>query len=310
MMILSSSLFSISNKKVEKLIATDQLNEAEKIIPSLKKFEQYYFTGLIENLKGNPEKAYFIMEKALKLKDDDPDILYKTAKFLLSTDNSKDANLPSGKEKVDKTFDFLKKGYKLNPKHKGLIFHLALEYQIVPWFYGGDDDETEKILSDTYKFDEEYSDLCKLRLFFFGGDMDDAGSFGEKCIEKYSLNPNFYFLTARSYFMRNMNDKGFEVLDRGISKIESTKLLSYYGNYSVKKKLNYDKGIEYLKRYLKLKDKINILDNQPRLFRANYLLGKLYHLKNDYENAKTYLKKSLELNPNYSKSKKLLIMIK
>ena len=308
LLVFFSNLFPINNKDVEELIALDQFEKAENKISSLEEFEKYYFTAIIKHFRNKNEEAYFILLKALEIKPNDPDILYWTANVLNQTDNSKDENIPSGKTRVNKVFDLLNKAYEINPKHEGVIFNLALQYKILPWFYGGDDDKVDEIINNTSKFNKQYADRCRLQLLLLENELDEVEKFGKQCIKNYPESSVFYGLTANGFFRQKKSNMGFETLELGLANVKAPRLLSYYGLYSLKMKIEYKKAITYLESYLNLSTKINILKYKydRRLHSASYILGKLYYLTEDFANAKKYLELSLIHEPTYKKSKRLL----
>ncbi|MEP6617221.1 MAG: tetratricopeptide repeat protein [Ginsengibacter sp.] len=105
-----------------------------------------------------------------------------------------------------------------------------------------------------------------------------------------------------SAFIKAVFDYDFEYASRTLEKVTTSYpnyslAHIYYGNYFVQVPRNYEKGINEIKKALRL---------DPLSIQVNYVLGRNYYFANRLDSAESQLRKTLVLNPKYDLAKSTL----
>ncbi len=258
--------------------------------------------GKISYLKQEYKEAVKYLEKAVKLSDTSSEYYgylgISRANFAIR--GSKFKFIFRARKAVKE----LNKAIELDPYNLEARAWIIPYYTNAPSLFGGDVDKA----LDQAKYISRYDHLKGARSYVEIYDTKKRYKDSEKLllkrIEEYPGEAEYKILLGRTYYSMKIYEKAFELFEIAIV-ANPENIYSYYniGRTAAKSGDKLDRGIECLREYLKTND-------IRYKHWAHELLGEIYVLKGDKENARKEFTAALEIKPDLKEAKEGLKKIK
>jgi len=282
-------------------------NDAIKIFEGLisedpESHQALFQIGKISFLKEEYKEAVKYLEKAVKLNETSSEYYgylgISRANFAIKGSKFKFVF------RARKAVNELNKAIELDPYNLDARVWIIPYYTNAPKLFGGGVDKA----LDQAKYISRYDHLKGARSYVEIYDTKkrykDSEELLLKRIEEYPSEEEYKILLGRTYYSMKIYDKAFELFEIAIA-ADPENINSYYniGRTAAKAGNKLDRGIECLREYLKTND-------IKYKHWAHQLLGEIYVLKGDKENARKEFTAALAIKPDLKEAKEGLKKVK
>ncbi len=264
-----------------------------------------YYLGRIYIREGNYEKAIHWLEQATASAPNNSDYYFWLGRaYAIKVQRVGLLKKAGAAKQIKNAFE---QAVKLNPDNLEARMALLQFYAFAPGIIGGSKDNAREQAEQIRQRSEYQGHLAFGVIHAVNENFDLAAQELRAAMALKPDDPQAYYQLAFLYARQKQWDQAWELMEQlSARRPEETTVHFYLGRLAIMSEQRLNQGEEHLKKYLETEPN----PDRPSHAFARLLLGDLYKLKGNKQQAAAEYQEALKLDPNFEPAKKALDEIK